>query len=427
MNKTLTNQLIRSADQKTSARKAADNKLVGRWESTGLLEGLDGSKKRNMARLLENEAGALSGLLREASTDPNVRGFLSVAFPMVRRVLDKMQLEDIVSVQPLDRPSGMVYFLDYVFGTNKGGASASGVPGAYASGSSIYGNTFGPNQQNPETFLTSGSGGMYDWLSVAYSRREIVSTNTYTAYAETATLADVCYDDRLSSSAAAGTLKKIRIESLWTSASTGLGDFSANPADTSLLRAWHILSASSTATSNSSPGVPIAVDNSSWVAIRGHNRRVGANIEFMVIDNTSAFTSATGTVRVGFPRSVGSAVALTGYQVTPQWESDFLGSNTAVDIPEINFDISGVAIESTTRKLRARWSQELAQDINAYHSVDAEDAMTQLLSDHIAVEIQSEVLSDLLQHAGAANYFWSRQVGKFLEKTDQLMVFQLIS
>ena len=67
--------------------------------------------------------------------------------------------------------------------------------------------------------------------------------------------------------------------------------------------------------------------------------------------------------------------------------------------------------------MRARWSQELAQDINAYYSVDAEDAMTQLLSDHIAVEIQSEVLSDLLQYAGAANYFWSRQVGKFLNKT----------
>jgi hypothetical protein len=85
-------------------------------------------------------------------------------------------------------------------------------------------------------------------------------------------------------------------------------------------------------------------------------------------------------------------------------------------IPEIDIKVEAVPVVATTRKLRARWSPELAQDLNAYHSLDAEVELTQILSEQIALEIDREILNDLLTQATAANYFWSRAPGKFVNK-----------
>jgi hypothetical protein len=96
-------------------------------------------------------------------------------------------------------------------------------------------------------------------------------------------------------------------------------------------------------------------------------------------------------------------------------------SNFAVDpspaIPEIDIKIESLAVTAQTRKLRARWSPELAQDLNAYHSMDAEVELTQILSEQIALELDREILNDLLTQASGANYYWSRAPGKFVNKT----------
>jgi hypothetical protein len=73
-------------------------------------------------------------------------------------------------------------------------------------------------------------------------------------------------------------------------------------------------------------------------------------------------------------------------------------------------------LAAETRKLRARWSPELAQDLNAYHSLDAEVELTQILSEQIALELDREILNDLLTGGTGANYFWSRAPGKFVNK-----------
>ena len=85
-------------------------------------------------------------------------------------------------------------------------------------------------------------------------------------------------------------------------------------------------------------------------------------------------------------------------------------------IPEIDIKIESLAVTAVSRKLKAKWSPELAQDLNAYHSLDAEVELTQILSEQIALEIDREVLNDLLTQANGANLFWSRAPGKFVNK-----------
>jgi hypothetical protein len=102
-------------------------------------------------------------------------------------------------------------------------------------------------------------------------------------------------------------------------------------------------------------------------------------------------------------------------QTIPSFETDF-STTPAPAIPEIDIKIESISITATTRKLRARWSPELAQDLNAYHSLDAEVELTSILSEQIALEIDREILSDLLTQANGAHMYWSRAPGRFVNK-----------
>jgi hypothetical protein len=100
----------------------------------------------------------------------------------------------------------------------------------------------------------------------------------------------------------------------------------------------------------------------------------------------------------------------------PAFESNMVAGDPSPVIPEIDIKIESIPVTAQTRKLRARWSPELAQDLNAYHSMDAEVELTQILSEQIALEIDREILGDLLSGAKGANFFWSRSPGKFVNK-----------
>ena len=108
--------------------------LLEKWEKTGLLEGVDNDRARgSMAVLLENQA---KELLREATTmsSGEVEGFASVAFPLVRRVFGNLVANELVSVQPMSLPSGLIFFLDFKHNSTRGGAVAEG---------SLYGDRVG--------------------------------------------------------------------------------------------------------------------------------------------------------------------------------------------------------------------------------------------------------------------------------------------
>ena len=107
--------------------------LLSKWEKTGLLEGLGNDRTRNsMARLLENQA---KELLRETSAmaSGDVEGFAAVAFPIVRRVFGGLIANDLVSVQPMSLPSGLIFFLDFTVSNETGRRLG------YESGESLYG------------------------------------------------------------------------------------------------------------------------------------------------------------------------------------------------------------------------------------------------------------------------------------------------
>ena len=137
---------------------------------------------------------------------------------------------------------------------------------------------------------------------------------------------------------------------------------------------------------------------------------------------SGVYSKAAATPVVGLTGSYAIAAILDvdstdGSTLTiPSFESDFSTGDTSPIIPEIDIKIESIAVTATTRKLRARWSPELAQDLNAYHSLDAEVELTQILSEQIALEIDREILSNLLREANGANMYWSRAPGKFVNK-----------
>ncbi len=87
-----------------------------------------------------------------------------------------------------------------------------------------------------------------------------------------------------------------------------------------------------------------------------------------------------------------------------------------VSIPEIDIKVDSIAVTAETKKLKAKWTPEIGQDLNAYHNLDAEVELTSLLSEHVALEIDQEILNDLIKGATASLKFWSRRPGKFVNR-----------
>lgn len=85
-------------------------------------------------------------------------------------------------------------------------------------------------------------------------------------------------------------------------------------------------------------------------------------------------------------------------------------------IPEIDLKVDSVSVTAMTKKLKARWTPELGQDLNAYHNLDAEVELTGILSEQIALEIDREILEDLVKGSTAGTLYWSRSAGKFVNR-----------
>jgi len=194
--------------------------LLNKWTQTGLLEGLNESQKQNMAVLLENQA---KSLLKESNTmaGGNIEGFAAVAFPIVRRVFAGLIANDLVSVQPMSLPSGLIFFLDFTFGANIGdGASAANRFGN-AVDASIYGTnrvgsqiTGGVNlvDSNKNDLSGPGRGGM-----VGYAFGSPTGSSTLT------TSAKVLRTFALTSSMTHQQLKDIRFDADVLNLQTTLG------------------------------------------------------------------------------------------------------------------------------------------------------------------------------------------------------------
>ena len=422
--------------------------LVEKWSRTGLLRGLDGVHRENMSRLLENQA---SQVLKESSTlstgggastsSGDMQGFTNIAFPIVRRVFGGLIANDLVSIQPMSLPSGLLFYLDY---TRGGGHPQSHE--TYGTGSSLYNSPAGKGVRSG----SQGVGGMYDNAATAYSRvHDIGGTITIAAsgaFGSSNTLNQgaggppmlhatgtdgklIGFDPQLSTLIEDGDRGGKEGPHLYNAVFVTLNSTGFPDADLSLVKDFSL------DVGNGCKQVDSAIQEGKASNVRRLNEigTLDADNNFtpdglvqvgdsgavlkLIVSGTCASVATwdPGSNTISFPVEAQSVNDGGSSTVIPAFESNF-GTDPSPEIPEIDIKVESIPVVANTRKLRARWSPELAQDLNAYHSLDAEVELTQILSEQIALEIDREILNDLLSQAGAANYYWSRAPGKFVNK-----------
>jgi hypothetical protein len=428
-------------------------RLTEKWSRTGLLRGLDGTRREVMAQLLENQAAQV---LKESSslstgggnltTSGQLQGFSNIAFPIVRRVFGGLVANELVSIQPMSLPSGLIFYLDYTYGSNVGQFAGQTSESTYTRGQSVYNNPTGKGVQSGSL----ATGGMYDLVGSGYSRVTGSTTLNFaagTVYSGsyTGAGATVWSAGTVVANATAFSGSNARFMDFDSQVETALDvgaldalfvyvPTSALPTGTDLTAVEQValfsgFGANATAWGETYQG-GTGVLNLRRLNKRGNFSATvapyftpdalnGTHVQF-VIKGANGLTSLTAgngrvTSTVSTSLSVDSNVGST--VTVPSFESDF-GATPSPVIPEIDIKIEAISITAETRKLRAKWSPELAQDLNAYHSMDAEVELTSILSEQIALEIDREILNDLVSQANGANYYWSRSPGRFVNKTN---------
>jgi hypothetical protein len=424
--KTLTEGIVHRDVSKEGAA------LLDKWEATGLLEGLSDERTKNgMAVLLENQA---KELLREASSMSagDVEGFASVAFPIVRRVFGGLIANDLVSVQPMSLPSGLIFFMDFVHGDTKAGMAA----GDSVYGGNVVGRGLIGGVDLDEDLTKGGPGGFYD-LGTGYSSP---TGSVEIAAGNVGQLIGGADQGVLVSALTEAQKKLLRYDP----------DVLANTGD----RVSQVVVSSSAvpATLNKDALTGITIETADGSNALGSNvkqiRRLtsldsSGNLRLVLVNTAGAANAANGTDRMpshltaidinfplkdtfegaGSPANLGAILATEfGLEGAGDSGADGAGALGTTQlrpgrIPEIDIKVDSIAVTAVTKKLKAKWTPELSQDLNAYHNLDAEVELTGILSEQIALEIDQEILGDLIVGAKAGTRYWSRAPGLFVDSS----------
>ena len=368
------NQLLETANPYTSVAKDAA-RLAGKWEKSGLLEGIsqDGDKG-NMAILLENQAKQLVVEASQTGTGGTFTAgtgeqYAAVALPLVRKVFGQIAAKEFVSVQPMSLPAGLVFYLDFQYGSTKK---------PFVTGESMYGKT-------SSNFGNEASGGLYGAGRFGYSVNEFSSSiNSVTVYSSS--WDEVNFDSDLSASIARNEIKHVRLTT--ASISTNL--------DLEAVRSF-VVTSGSILESRQLPAFTKQVAGSTDVRFyfTGSAAEIKDGNTYVVHFSKTTADNARGDFEDGADYSSQS------------------GTGRAINIPEINVQLRSETIAAKTRKLKAQWTPEFSQDLNAFHSLDAEAELTNILSEYISLEIDLEILDMLIDSVPASNVAnWSAKVGQ---------------
>lgn len=361
-------------------QKAEAMKYIAKWEPTGLLEGLDEKREKpHLAVLLENQARQIVTEANRTGTASNSEEWAGVALPLVRRIFSSIAAKDFVSIQPMNLPSGLVFFLDFKYGTSQPGFFAN--QGKNSQKDSVFGITDADKGGAAGTQGLYGAGrfsySINDYssstLSFTGSLSRINSTKFFTGSVNMTS--DINYDTNFSASYKSNTkLRKVYISTDSLSGFDPLG-----------VRAFTVT------------GTNINDTFQQFTSYDLTNNR----IVFIVSGSTTI-----SNVKVNYHK-----------QPTDLTRGDFEegktqagGADQELPIPEINLEMRSEAITSKTRKLKAKWTPEFAQDLNAYHSIDAEAELTSMLSEYISQEIDLEILDMLVSEAQTVER-WSARIG----------------
>ena len=346
------NSLLESANGYKSLQADAA-RLADKWTQSGLLEGYSNEiDKNNMAMILENQAKQIvaeqsgTGTGTQRAVTGGGENWAGVALPLVRKVFAQIAAKDFVSVQPMNLPSGLVFYLDFKYGTATNGKGLN---------DNMYGNV---STADAKMSLDGEvSGGLYGAGSFGYSVNEKTFTLTTNATGS-ATSASIAYQDGIKP----GEFFTVAV------------DMSSVDYDEQGVRAFRLESGSTDITSH-----PELTSVS------------GDTVTFVVTGSNFPDAANAGTI---------TGNVLYHLQPNDNSRGDFEDNPAgSITIPEINVELASEAIVAKTRKLKAQWTPEFAQDLNAYHSIDAEAELTSLLSEYISMEIDLEILDMLIQDA----------------------------
>ncbi len=356
----------------TQVMLAETRELKNKWSKTGLLEGLKEREQSQIAVLLENQAKQLLDEATATGTSAGSEEWSGVALPLVRRIFGEIAAKEFVSVQPMNLPSGLIFYLDFKYGTAQPGNPAFNGKSLFGgNGTSAFDGDFGRTK--------AAVNGLYGDGRFAYSINEATATVASGSYTvATASWAEVGFDASLSSSVANSTLAKITV-------AQG-GSFTS--ADLEGVKAFYISSSAFSAADTFYPA---------------HSDLNGSSAVFFA--KVGSLTNATSSLQIKYHK-----------QPTANTRGDFEDANptepaTDLGIPEVDLELRSEAIVAKTRKLKAVWTPELAQDLNAYHSIDAEAELTSMLSEYISLEIDLEIL-DMLKANALTTEYWSVTLGE---------------
>ncbi len=364
--------------------------LVKKWEPTGLLKGKDIAKdaygKERMATILENQAKAIvleSSQTGTGGTFTAGQGeqWAGVALPLVRKVFAEISAKEFLSVQPLTMASGLVFFLEFKYGSTQPALSGNS---RFNSGDSLYGTT--------DVKDTNPFGGLYGTGRWGYSLNEKSASVAASSLTITsASYADVNFNSDYSASIASGKMRKLTIA-----------------AATTVLPSMDQL------------GVRSFLATGSFVS------ETTLFNEFTYYNSTSnqlvfIVSGSTGQLALGS----GSATVWYTTQTADNNRGDFEDTTTNANltgqnsIPEFNMDLRSESVTAKTRKLKGKWTQEYAQDLNNYQSIDAEAEITSVMSEFISAELDLELIDMMISSANTTDV-WSVVSNRFFNKSTGL-------
>lgn len=369
-------------------RRNEAEQLVKKWERTGLLEGLKGVSKGNMAQLLENQA---IQLLREANTTgttANSEEWSGIALPLVRRIFADISAKEFVSVQPMNMPTGLVFWLDFKYSTGQPGFTTGA--GKESQNDSVFGVTDPSKGTAADYGWATPTEGLYGPARFGYTINDYTSSAVGLAAAASSTewatgsisAADYNFNSEFSQSLLVG---GSRIHKVTVSTAS-----LSNP-DLNGVRAF---------TLSNGTGTLVA---EVYQEFTKYNKNAGT-IQFLI---SGSVVTASQTLVINYHK-----------QPTSTTRGDFEASKTqagssidaVLDIPQVELQMRSETIVAKTRKIKALWTPEFSQDLQMYHNIDAEAELTALLGELISMEVDLEVLDMLIQNAAFTDY-WSTRIG----------------
>lgn len=434
------------------AQKKIRNDINERWDRLGLCEGLDGHLKETVATLYENQA---KHLIYEATASDNSGSFETVVFPLIRRVFSKLLANDIVSVQAMNLPIGKLFFIKPVTSERDWSAEdlADGVTGrhyglmGYERQNRHYnGKAF--DEDDERTWKSKNRFYLPDEV-VKPVQTEDGTDPKVTQYMKKS-LYDLFYNDFLFDNSKGkitikvGTAQAVKIApdgSYVPIENADIKEKFLNSMDGSLSALMLQVGGFSSYNAGRLTGPDgNEMDSEAFLASlkvvlnedikdeddKGYTTfKKGESIPFRVVtqkygaglvDYGENICDADGKIYIELDLTKPCKIqgkTINGYIGVNPDEFDGVDLSTLFNIAwaqydsleletemgEVSFQLSSVTVSVEERKLRATWSPELAQDVSAFHNIDAEAELTAILSEQIAAEIDREILRDLRKAA----------------------------